>query len=63
MLCLFSVGPNLAPKGIFEGCPSRNWTHPPSVPQLCRRRCEGENQKAPGDAWFGAQLWPFAEVG
>lgn len=26
---LFSVGLAVAPKGIFEGGPSRNWTHPP----------------------------------
>lgn len=35
MLCPFSTGLDLAPKGIFEMGPSRNQAPLPRVPQLC----------------------------
>lgn len=44
MLCPFSVGLTLAPKGIFEVGPSGNRTHLP----VSFSHAEGGNQKVPG---------------
>lgn len=55
MLCPFSVGLTLAPKGIFEVGPSGNRTHLP----VSFSHAEGGNQKVPGMLGSGLNCDPL----